>query len=349
VAFNKVIDQFSLRTSFTLNHGVTGTATYDPATRTATFTPSAPLQQETTYTATLSTGLLDQAGNALGAPYSWSFTTAGSLNSQYTAGGTYTYSSGTGPNFACDGPALGTKTETVQTLTATTMTWQNNPLAWIRLNGIAGDITGTWRATDPVTGKFYTRTFYANGTFTNTVSMFQCGASGPVLSVTIAGGGNVNSDTGTPGVHGTVPGTYTSEYAWIAPVVLSATTHNGWNFTGWTGDCIPSLLTCSLVMDAPIKNVTATFTVQPNIKIGSTYYGTVQSAFDSASNGDELRLQGLPMIFTETPVFNSPAVTATMKGGWDSLFSNNPGATLVSGGLKVRGGRLNVQRITVRH
>ncbi|MDI6101743.1 DUF4082 domain-containing protein [Actinoplanes sp. NEAU-A12] len=53
--------------------GVTGTTSYNTATRTVTFTP-ATLAASTSYTATVS-GARDTAGNTM-APYSWSFTTA---------------------------------------------------------------------------------------------------------------------------------------------------------------------------------------------------------------------------------------------------------------------------------
>ena len=44
-------------------------------TPTATLTPSSPLAAATAYTVTVTTGARDVAGNALAAPYSWSFTT----------------------------------------------------------------------------------------------------------------------------------------------------------------------------------------------------------------------------------------------------------------------------------
>jgi hypothetical protein len=44
---------------------------------TITFTPGAPLEGETAYTATVTTGVHDLAGNALESPRSWSFTTSG--------------------------------------------------------------------------------------------------------------------------------------------------------------------------------------------------------------------------------------------------------------------------------
>jgi methionine-rich copper-binding protein CopC len=63
----------------TLNGGsgnVAGTLTYDAATRTATFDPTASLAAATTYTATVVTAK-DAAGNSMAAPVSWTFVTSG--------------------------------------------------------------------------------------------------------------------------------------------------------------------------------------------------------------------------------------------------------------------------------
>jgi hypothetical protein len=54
---------------------VAGTVSYDPATRTATFTPSAPLSLTTTYTANLTAAVHASDGGPLNA-VSWTFTTA---------------------------------------------------------------------------------------------------------------------------------------------------------------------------------------------------------------------------------------------------------------------------------
>ncbi len=61
--------------TFTLA-GATGTVTYDPPSMTATYTPSASLALNTTYTATITTGAQDLAGNALASNHVWTFTTA---------------------------------------------------------------------------------------------------------------------------------------------------------------------------------------------------------------------------------------------------------------------------------
>ncbi|HEX2700651.1 MAG TPA: Ig-like domain-containing protein, partial [Acidimicrobiales bacterium] len=57
------------------NATVAGSMAYDANARVATFTPSASLAFDTTYTATVS-GAKDTAGNAMAAPVTWSFTTA---------------------------------------------------------------------------------------------------------------------------------------------------------------------------------------------------------------------------------------------------------------------------------
>ncbi len=66
-------------TSFTLSDAamlpVTGTVSYDVASRTASFLPLAPLLNNTLYTARITTAVTDVAGNAMAADYVWTFTT----------------------------------------------------------------------------------------------------------------------------------------------------------------------------------------------------------------------------------------------------------------------------------
>jgi glucuronoarabinoxylan endo-1,4-beta-xylanase len=54
---------------------VTGTVTYNSGNLTATFAPGAPLADNTTYTATITTGVTNSTGTALASNYDWSFTT----------------------------------------------------------------------------------------------------------------------------------------------------------------------------------------------------------------------------------------------------------------------------------
>jgi hypothetical protein len=75
--FNHVMNTSTITSStFTVSGGVTGNVVYDVATNTGTFSPTSLLAPGTLYTATITTGATDIAGNALSASYSWSFTTA---------------------------------------------------------------------------------------------------------------------------------------------------------------------------------------------------------------------------------------------------------------------------------
>jgi hypothetical protein len=79
VTFSEAMDPTTINTStITLQHGATSTSGAVSYTGlTATLTPSANLLSNTVYTATVTTGVKDTSGNALGVNYVWPFTTAG--------------------------------------------------------------------------------------------------------------------------------------------------------------------------------------------------------------------------------------------------------------------------------
>jgi hypothetical protein len=79
--FSEAMDATTISgTTFTLKTTiggtpVAGTVTYDGPSKTATFTPSSPLANNTGYTATITTGVKDVAGNAMAASKVFAFTT----------------------------------------------------------------------------------------------------------------------------------------------------------------------------------------------------------------------------------------------------------------------------------
>lgn len=80
--FSLAMDASTLTTSTVTLVGadanpVAATVSYDGPTKTVTLTPSAPLSNSQTYTATITTGAKSSGGLALGSAVSWSFTTAG--------------------------------------------------------------------------------------------------------------------------------------------------------------------------------------------------------------------------------------------------------------------------------
>ena len=78
--FSEAMDALSISsTSFVVTQGTTpvaGTVAYGPGT-TARFTPASALLVDTTYTATVTSDVVDLHGNALVAAYVWQFTTGG--------------------------------------------------------------------------------------------------------------------------------------------------------------------------------------------------------------------------------------------------------------------------------
>jgi hypothetical protein len=75
--FSESVDPLTPSSAFTLTQGTTaapGTVSFSGTI--ATFTPAAKLGNTLSYTATLTTGIKDLAGNALATPYTWSFITS---------------------------------------------------------------------------------------------------------------------------------------------------------------------------------------------------------------------------------------------------------------------------------
>ncbi|MCD6427671.1 MAG: Ig-like domain-containing protein, partial [Caldisericaceae bacterium] len=78
--FDRDMNSSTITTStFTLKdssgNAISGAVSYDLSSKTAIFTPSDPLSENETYTATISGTVKDTDGNAMGSDYSWSFST----------------------------------------------------------------------------------------------------------------------------------------------------------------------------------------------------------------------------------------------------------------------------------
>ncbi len=79
--FSKDMNPLSLKDTFHLRRGgvddVPGLVVYDQATKKATFTPAAALDNGSIYTAVIDSSAQDQDGQTLSAAYAWTFTTGG--------------------------------------------------------------------------------------------------------------------------------------------------------------------------------------------------------------------------------------------------------------------------------
>jgi hypothetical protein len=73
VTFSEEVDAATVTPATFSVSGAAGSTTVSGAI--ATWSPSAPLAAQSSYTVTISTGVKDKSGNALAAPYTWAFTT----------------------------------------------------------------------------------------------------------------------------------------------------------------------------------------------------------------------------------------------------------------------------------
>jgi len=140
VNFSEAMNSSTITSAtFTLKQGTTavaGTVTYSGTA--ATFTPTSVLANNTVYTATITTGAQDVAGNAIAGNYTWSFTTATSVVTDVTPPTVLTInpaSSATSVALNSAVTAAFSETMTASTITSVTFTLSQGTTA------VAGTVT----------------------------------------------------------------------------------------------------------------------------------------------------------------------------------------------------------------
>ncbi|MDK9717829.1 MAG: Ig-like domain-containing protein [Trichlorobacter sp.] len=163
------------------------------------------------------------------------------------------------------------------------------------------------------------------------------------LAVSIVGNGSVTSDpAGISCAAGSGAGC-TAAFTTNSTVVLTATGNTGFNFTGWSGACSGSA-GCSVQMDAD-KSVTATFTVQNNVKVNGTSYGTLNNAYLAA--GDGATLMARDLTFTEDLLLNR-GIGIVLQGGYADGFGSHTGYTTLHGVLTVSSGSVVLDNLKIK-
>lgn len=211
--FAKAIDQSSLTMS--LSPAAAGTVSYDAATRTATFTPNAPLTSSTKYTASVrakSTG-----GTNMSSVKTWAFTTTTADYSLFaptaapaTQAVTTTTAITVGMRFSSTraGKVVAIKFWAAATNTGTTVTLRNATTGAVLGTATTADTGTGWRTatfSSPISitaGTAYVASYYAPaGRWAVTNSAFSSAVTNGPLTVPATGGrtgnGNVNPTTTT--------------------------------------------------------------------------------------------------------------------------------------------------------
>ena len=198
--FSEAMDPLTITTAtFTLAQGATpisGAVTY--GTVTARFTPDSNLTASTTYTATITTGAKDLAGNALAVNKVWSFTT-GAVSGQLTVdlglAGNYAILAKSG--ISTTGSTLITGDIGVSPIAATAITGF----------GLIMDSTNTFSTSSLVTGKVYAADYTdptpANLTtaVSNMETAYTTAAGRTLPNATELGAGEIGGMTITPGLY----------------------------------------------------------------------------------------------------------------------------------------------------
>ena len=200
--FNEAMSATTLTdASFTLAAGATavaGIVSMDSGSTVATFDPTVDLVSNTLYTATITTGAQDAAGNALAADYVWTFTTG-----TVVVLGPAPVLLGTSGNYVI-------LAKTAVSTTGTTSIIGNvavSPAAQSFLTGFSETLVGTYATSDLVTGMLYAAdmTPPTPDTLTTAVSDMQTAYTDAAGRVTPdfldLGAGNVTGLTLEPGLY----------------------------------------------------------------------------------------------------------------------------------------------------
>jgi len=257
VVFSKALNATTVNaTTFTLKQGTTtvaGNVTYSGST--ATYTPSASLAYNTTYTGTITTGVKDVAGNALASNYTFSFTTSAAPDlTPPTVVSTTPVSNATG---VATSQAVGvtfSEAMTASTITTSTFTLKQGTTA------IAGTVSysGT-------TATFYPSATLASGTV-YTASM-STGAKD------VAGNAMVSAMTWTFTTAGTAGLSFAND---VIPVLnMCQSCHNH----GWTASSNASTYYTNLVSRNYVKPASYTSsTIYTKIQSGHPGTGAISKA-----------------------------------------------------------------------
>ena len=216
--FSEAMDPLTVTTAtFTVvdNVGTPVSGTVTPSGVNAVFNPTGNLAANTTYTATITTGARDLAGNALASNYVWTFTTITTV-----ALGPQPVDLGTAGNFV----ALGKSGISTTGLTAITGNIGVSPAAASSITGfgLIMDSTNTFSTSSLVTGNVYAANYTppTPANMTTAISDMETAftdAAGRTLSViTELGAGDISGMTLAPGL-----------YKWSTGVTFTGVTLSG--------------------------------------------------------------------------------------------------------------------------
>ncbi len=166
------------------------------------------------------------------------------------------------------------------------------------------------------------------------------------VSVTGTGSGSVHSSpAGISCASGSTAGC-SANFSLNSSVTLLPTTSGYSLFSAWSGCDSSSVSQCIVAMN-DARNVTATFTAAPKVKVGSKPFNTLQDAYNdpATTNAAIIKLLGgtLGGAFTA-----AGGKDVTIEGGYNADFSANPDMTVVDGPIVLQSGSVAVEVVVIK-
>ena len=134
------------------------------------------------------------------------------------------------------------------------------------------------------------------------------------------------------------------------PVTLTPAADQYMVFSGWSGGCTGTA-PCTMTLTGNVS-VTATFDKDTDHSVfipggppGSGYYTTLQAAYDGAPDGSTI--SAWATTYSENLTCNL-AKSVVLKGGYDQSYTSQTGYTILDGALRVRQGKVTVERLKVK-
>jgi methionine-rich copper-binding protein CopC len=304
--------------SFTLSGGagvVIGAVSYNGST--ATFNPTADLAYATTYTATISTGVTDAAGNALAANYVWSFTTgaAPDLTPPIVSG---TSPANNATNAAINADITVTFSENMTAGSFTTASFTLSSGAGVVIGAVS--YNGTTATFDPTADLAYATTYTAtittgatdaggNPLETNYVWTFTTGAAPDTTPPTVF---SISPATGASNVaiNADITGTFSENMT--AGSLTTAT----FTLSGGAG-VVPGTVSYS--------GTTATFNPTVDLAYATTYTATITTGVTDAA-GNALAANYTWTFTTPLPLsFTNGQAAAVVVGQPDFITGDSGG------------------------